>query len=256
MKTLISLLLLLVLFGCDNDAPAPKSSPHTLAKTSTELAPNYLEQPLKAKVNQHGLYRLVRSGGLIDDPNTSTGKAVARPVIEHVKTTERIPLMKGAQLYLQYRLWYLPDQPAYIKLRRVLKHPEMKLPNGKIATGSDYMLRQKVSVNQAIGYTGYGLDEDYELVEGDWVFEIWYQDKKMLEQTFTTYWPDEEEIVRLAPILALGNDVMTQVKPSESPDSKRSAPVMLVGDKGLTENPALMEMKRAIDDPNSQQPPQ
>ena len=28
-----------------------------------------------------------------------------------------------------------------------------------------------------IAYTGYGLDEDYELVEGDWIFEIWYQDE-------------------------------------------------------------------------------
>jgi hypothetical protein len=256
MKSLISLVLFLVLFGCENNASESKNTTNAPAKATTELTTSYLDQPLKAKVNQHGLYRLVRSGGLIDDPNTSTGKAVASPVIEHVKTTERIPLMKGAQLYLQYRLWYLSDQPAYIKLRRVLRHPEMKLPNGKIATGSDYMLRQKVSINQAIGYTGYGLDEDYELIEGDWVFEIWYQDKKMVEQKFTTYWPDEEEIARLVPILALGNDVMTQTKTSGSPDSKRSAPVMVIRDKELAENSALMEMKQAIDNPNSQKPPQ
>jgi hypothetical protein len=256
MKTLISLALLLVLLGCDNNTPESTNSTSTPAKASTEQTPSYLDQPLKAKVNQHGLYRLVRSGGLIDDPNTSTGKAVARPVIEHVKTTERIPLMKGAQLYFQYRLWYLPDRPAFIELRRVLRHPEMKLPNGNIATGSDYMLRQRVSVNQAIGYTGYGLDEDYELVEGDWVFEIWYQDKKMIEKKFTTYWPDEVETAKLAPILALGNDVMTQSRSTENSDSKRKAPVMIIGDKELAENPALSEMKQAIEDPNSQKPPQ
>jgi hypothetical protein len=37
------------------------------------------------------------------------------------------------------------------------------------------------------------------MVEGDWTFEIWYQGEKVIEQTFTTYWPDEEEISNLLP---------------------------------------------------------
>ncbi|MFC1772490.1 hypothetical protein ACFL3A_03950 [Pseudomonadota bacterium] len=28
------------------------------------------------------------------------------------KTTERIPLIKGGQMYLQYRIWPLQGQPA------------------------------------------------------------------------------------------------------------------------------------------------
>ena len=196
MKYLIPIALLLVLCGCERNSPVTQedsakvvTSPKGAASDET---PDDLDNPLKGHVGRVGLYRLVRSGGVIADPNTGTGKAVSKPVIELVKSTERIPLMKGAQLYLQYRLWYLPERPAYIDLRRVLKHPEMKLPDGSVATGSDYMLKQKVSVNQAIGYTGYGLDEDYELVEGDWVFEIWYQGEKMIEQKFTTYWPEKE----------------------------------------------------------------
>lgn len=262
MKHLITFIFLLALIGCSNGSRDSQDSAGVAPseEMATEGAavvkkPGYLDQPFRSRVNQRGLYRLVRSGGLIDDASTSTGKAVLRPVIELVKSTSRIPLMKGAQIYLQYRLWYLPDRPAYIDLRRVLKHPDMKLPDGSIATGSEYMLKQKVSVNQAIGYTGYGLDEDYELVEGDWVFEIWYEGEKVIDQKFTTYWPDEAEIAKLAPVLALGNDVMTQVDSPVKPGSKGSWPVMVVGDKEINESAALSEMKRAIEDPDNQNPP-
>jgi hypothetical protein len=152
------------------------------------------------RVSQHGLYRLVRSGGLVDNQHTSTGKTVSNAVIQLVRQTDRIPLIKGAHMSLQFRLWYFPDQPAYVDLRRVLKHPEMRLPDGKVSTGSDYMMKGKVSVNQVIAYTGYGFDEEYELLEGEWIFEIWHEDRKLVEQKFITYRPDDEEIAALAPI--------------------------------------------------------
>ena len=176
MKYLIPIALLLVLCGCERNSSVTQED-STKVVTSPEDAasddtPDNLDKPLKGHVGRAGLYRLVRSGGVIDDPNTGTGKAVAKPVVELVRTTERIPLIKGVQMYLQYRIWPLPAQPAYVDLRRVLKHPEMTLPDGSVSTGSDYMIKGRVSVNQVIAYTGYGLDEDYELVEGDWVFEI------------------------------------------------------------------------------------
>ena len=91
------------------------------------------------------------------------------------------------------------------------------------------MIKGKISSNQVIAYTGYGLDEDYELVEGNWVFEIWYQDKKVIEQKFTTYQPDEAEIAKLKPILALGNKVVGQSEPSKKPFSRFDWPRITVG---------------------------
>jgi hypothetical protein len=193
MKYLIAMVLLLALCACERDSPEPQNS----ARAASGAALSYLDKPLKGRVSQHGLYMLVRSGGLIDDAKTGTGKAVSKPVIQQIKSTERIPLIRGAQMYLQYRIWYFPDIPAHINLRRVLKHPPMTLPDGSVSTGSDYMIKAKVTVNQVIAYTGYGLDEDYEMVEGDWVFEIWHHDKKLVEQKFTTYRPDKEEQVAL-----------------------------------------------------------
>ena len=198
MKVLIFMALLLALCSCETNPPGMNGSNKTAGSGETL---SYLEKPRTARVSQHGLYRLVRSGGLINDPKTGTGKAVSKPVVERVKTTERIPLIKGAQMYLQFRIWYFPDYPAYVDLRRVLKHPPMNLPDGSVSTGSDYVIKSRVSVNQIVAFTGYGLDEDYELVEGDWIFEIWHEDKKLIEQKFTTYRPGEEERQRLRKLL-------------------------------------------------------
>jgi hypothetical protein len=233
MKHLIPIALLLVLCSCERNSPVTQedsakvvTSPESAASDETL---DDLDKPLKGHVGRAGLYRLVRSGGVINDPNTGTGKAVAKPVVELVRKTGRIPLIKGVQMYLQYRIWPLPAQPAHADLRRVLQHPEMKLPDGSVSTGSDYMIKGKVSSGQVIAYTGYGLDEDYELVEGDWIFQIWYQDKKMIEHKFTTYQPDKEEIAKLEPILALGNKAVGQSESTGNPVSRFDWPRITVG---------------------------
>jgi hypothetical protein len=257
MKYLIVISLLLALCGCERNSPDSQEdsardvpSPESTASVET---PDDLNKSLKGHVGRVGLYRLVRSGGVIDDPNTSTGKAIAKPVVELVRQTERIPLIRGAQMYLQYRIWPLPVQPAHVDLRRVLRHPEMKLPDGSVSTGSDYMIKGRVSSGQVIAYTGYGLDEDYELVEGDWIFEIWYQDRKMIEQKFTTYRPDEGELAKLEPILALGNRAVGQKEPTPGkPFSRFDWPKVIVGGKGAGEPAGVTETKRSLDDPLNQ----
>jgi hypothetical protein len=232
MKYLIPMALLLALPGCESNAPDPQASVEVVGSAevmTTEKAPGTLDTPLKGHISRPGLYRLVRSGGVIDDPGTGTGKSTVKPVVEFVRSTQRIPLIKGGQMYLQYRIWPLPAQPAYVDLRRVLRHPQMTLPDGSLSTGSDYMIKGRINSNQVIAYTGYGLDEDYELVEGDWVFEIWYQDKKLIEQTFTTYRPDEAEIAKLEPLLELGNRAVGQSEPSDKPFSRFDWPRIMVG---------------------------
>jgi hypothetical protein len=227
MKYLVPMALLLLLCGCQNNSLEPQTQDN--AKVASGKTPDHVNRPLKGHISRPGLYRLVRSGGVIDDSKTGTGKSVSKPVVELMRKTERIPLIKGGQMYFQYRIWPLPAQPAYVELRRVVKHPEINLPDGSVSTGSDYMIKGKISANQVIAYTGYGLDEDYELVEGDWVFEIWYQDKKVIEQKFTTYRPDEAEIAKLKPILALGNRVVGQAEPSKKPFSRLDWPRITVG---------------------------
>ncbi len=230
MKYLIPFALLILLGGCENNSTASQDAGKAAdSSANTVKTPDDSDKALKSHVGRPGLYRLVRSGGVIDDPSTGTGKSVVKPVVEMVRATDRIPLIKGGQMYLQYRIWPLPALPAYVDLRRVLKHPRMTLPDGSFSTGSDRKIKGRVSSNQVIAYTGYGLDEDYELVEGEWVFEIWYQGEKVIEQKFTTYWPSKDELAKLQPVLALGNRAVGQSKPSGKPFSKRDWPRIKVG---------------------------
>jgi len=219
--------MLLALIGCDKNVPEPAPDSDASANTSS-----YVDSVPQGRVSQRGLYRLLRSGGVVDNPNTSTGKTVSNAVIRLVESTDRIPLIIGAHMSLQFRLWYFPDQPAYVNLRRILKHPAMTLPDGTISTGSDYMMKERVSVNQVIAYTGYGLDEEYELVAGDWIFEIWHEDRKLIEQKFTTYQPDKEEIAALVSIFA--PDTPTQT--SDQAFSNRDWPRTVVEDAGEKES--------------------
>ena len=245
MKHLMSMAILFMLFGCDGYSSSSNST-----TGPTDITLDYLNKSLQGKVSQHGLYRMVRSGGVVDDDKTTTGKVISNPVIQQVETTERIPLMIGAQMYLQYKIWSLPDQPAYVDLRRVLKHPEMTLPDGTVTTGSDFEVKRKVSSNHVIVYTGYGFDEDYELVEGDWTFQIWYKDKKLIEQKFTTYWPDENELATLKPMLELGNQVQVKMQSPNSKSKKLNWPRVVAGvdqselPAGVTE--AIRDMEKPI----------
>ena len=255
MKYLIPITLLITLTGCERIAPESQDNASVIPpeKDTAEPSQSYLDKPLRGKVSQRGLYRMVRSNGVVKDPKTTTGKVVSKPVIQLVESTARIPLVKGAQMYLQYRIWPLPDQPAYINLRRVLKHPAMKLPDGSTTSGSDFNVKRKVSSNHVIVYTGYGFDEDYELVEGDWIFEIWLEDKKLIEQKFTTYWPSKEEITELRPVLDLGNKVLTRMESPNNPNSRLNWPRVIV-DKDNAEAPpgvteAIREMQKPIVQP-------
>ena len=237
---IILFLSILSLIACEQNATGSGNN-----SASSGVGSDYLRKPLQGKVSQRGLFRMVRSGGVVNDEKTTTGKVVSNPVIQQVKSTEKIPLVKGAQMYLQYKIWPLPNQPAYVDLRRVLKHPEMKLPDGTTTTGSDFSVKRKVSSNHVIVYTGYGFDEDYELVEGEWVFQIWHQDKKLIEQKFTTYWPDEKEIAELKPELELGNQVLTKMQSPNNKDPQKNWPRVVAGSSdvpaGVSETIRSME---------------
>lgn len=251
--------LLLMLGACGNPDEAQVGAERVAAQASDSRdALAYFGKPVVGKVARAGLYRLVRSSGVVDDPHTGTGKAVSKPVVQLVRPTRRIPLIKGAQMYLQYRIWPVPDHPAYADLRRVIRHPKMKLPDGRVSTGADYRIKGRVSANQVIAYTGYGLDEDYELVEGEWTFEIWYQDRKVIEQKFTTYWPDEAEVAAIEPVLRLGNRVLAKMRAGRGSNPRLNWPRVVIETDDGSDEPlsdtatALLEVKRSLDDPLNQ----
>ena len=144
------------------------------------------------KVIRAGIFKAVHEGKLLEDTSGTTGKSLKSLTLEFDKQSERIPLVKGTYLGFQYRISDLPpelENTRVIKLRRVLMHPEMTLPDGSATTGSDYMVTRKIKLGQVNSYDAYGFHEDYELVAGEWAFQLWYRDTLLVEQIFTTYQP-------------------------------------------------------------------
>jgi hypothetical protein len=196
MKYFMTCLLAAALVGCEQgadttDSQAAKSGADDAALENT--APEPVREPV-GKVVEYGLYKPVRKGRMRDEITTNTGKLINKPVLEFTEEADRIPLVKGTYFAYRFQLWDLPKEVAkkpIVEVRKVLVHPEMKLPDGDTSTGWDRVSKVRISAGQAIGFDGYAFNEDYELVEGDWTFQIWFQDQILTEQTFTTYWPEE-----------------------------------------------------------------
>lgn len=143
-------------------------------------------EDLTGRVIDYGIYEIIREGGLQRASGTSTGKSHRRSTLKLRETTERIPLRKGGFFGFYTRIEPFPGR-SYVDLRKVVKHPRMVLPDGTVKTGYELTERKKVSQGVLFSLTGYVFDEDYELVEGDWVFQYWYEDRLLVEQKFTSY---------------------------------------------------------------------
>lgn len=136
------------------------------------------------KVLRYGLYRLVKPGRTVAHDETATGRMVRGPTLELREQTDRIPLRQGLYFAYQYRLPVTTDKP-WADLERVLQHPPMRLPDGTLSTGSRRMIRKRVSAGEVFGLDGYALIEAYELVPGEWRFQLWESGVLRVEQTFT-----------------------------------------------------------------------
>ena len=202
MIRVIPLVLIVALCACDQTANSsgPDNNAATANTNITATARAASNPPdsqgPKAQVYQFGIYKSTRKGRITESAETNTGKVVSGVVLEHVKTTGRIPLVKDTYFGYQFRLFKLPPEvmvKPVMELRKVLIHPEMTLPDGSKTTGWDRTFKGKVETQQMMALDGYGLNEDYELVEGEWIFQIWYQDKKLIERKFVSYRPEQEQ---------------------------------------------------------------
>ena len=196
MKILLLPFLLFLLSACEpqQDQATSEIAPEFTSEPSQKI--EQADKQVTGRVLQYGLYTLVKGGEIIDDAKTTTGKGVSKPIITRDRTVERIPLVRNKYMAYQYRLSNISDK-SRVRLRRVLMHPEFKLPDGSTTTGSDFNIVKKVNRGKVFAYDAYALNEDYEMVEGEWIFQIWYKGDKLVEQRFITYQPDEEEMAKL-----------------------------------------------------------
>ena len=102
--------------------------------------------------------------------------------------TTDIPMILGTQFGLEYQINTQPSGRP-IDITTIIRFPEPGIVQPR---GRTY-LRSKETSRINIGEAhlhGYGFDETWELVSGEWVFEVWYRKALLISKTFNVYVPD------------------------------------------------------------------
>ncbi len=115
-----------------------------------------------------------------------TRNAVAADSVRGVQFTDftnEIPGVLGTNFGFEYVLNTSP-RGKKMRVRSIIKFPEpgLKTPRGKVYKES---VETKEVVIGPRNLHGYGFDEEWEIVPGEWVFEVWYKNARIIRKTFT-----------------------------------------------------------------------
>lgn len=188
-------------FAADTPPPGAKPAPKTIqpkksppaAANPAAAAPTPAPAPARrtaagplGSVLEYGYYNVEVEGDRYKDQSAPSGEVVAGLTVKLASLTDVVPLEKGRLFGFRFRISGLESRGNHVEVRQVVKHPRMRRPDNTVSTGYETKLGLNVRLGEVTDYAGYRLDHDYELVEGEWVFEFWLDDQKLLEQKFTT----------------------------------------------------------------------
>jgi hypothetical protein len=130
-----------------------------------------------------GIYT-VATGEVTADPAAPAGTIAAPIAATLVEATTTIPGRPGLEFGLRYVIVGEPAG-AEIPLDFVIAYPAP----GLVDPAEPEPLREsRFTRPKTIGetvYLGYGFENDWEIVPGEWRFEIWHGGAKLAEQRFT-----------------------------------------------------------------------
>ena len=103
-------------------------------------------------------------------------------------TTTAVPAQIGVRFGIEYKVVGAPGGKS-VSLKKVMVFPPAGLRSPAV---SQLLYRDESTVTPKIGatsYTGYRLDDPWELVPGPWAIQLWYGDRKLAEKKFTVAAP-------------------------------------------------------------------
>jgi len=130
-----------------------------------------------------GVYA-VETGQATQNPNTPTGAITAVDNVTNIEATTEIPASVGTEFGFQYKIVGEPSG-AEVTLDFVNIYPEQGLRD---PAGPGPVFESRYQRTKRIGetqYLGYGLENAWEAVPGSWTFQIWYDGRKLVDESFT-----------------------------------------------------------------------
>jgi hypothetical protein len=143
-------------------------------------------QGIQGKITGFGIFRFASKEEFIKSPETPSGVTrvtVGTPIL--VSATNVIPAKIGLRFGMSYEISNISGPDRVIDVTKIARHPRITKPDGTTTDGFTFVEKQNVQGGKVEGFTGYGFDHDYELVTGDWEFEIQYGGQTIGIQKFT-----------------------------------------------------------------------
>lgn len=111
--------------------------------------------------------------------------------VEFVEYTNDIPMEPHVNFGFQYILNTAP-KGRFIDVTHIIKFPGegLRTPGGRVYKQSTEQLDIRIGRPTLHGY---GFDFDWEMIPGDWVFEVWHRDARLVRKTFHIVPPDSAE---------------------------------------------------------------
>ena len=117
-------------------------------------------------------------------PGTAMGTQNTVANLKLISSTSTVSAQIGTRFGLRYRIVGSPNQ-AKVKLTIITRFPGKGLRNPKTGEQNSRDVALWDRNIGSVSYNGYRLDQDWELVPGTWTFEVWYEGRKLAEQSFT-----------------------------------------------------------------------
>lgn len=140
---------------------------------------------IKGEVLEFGTYNALTRKADVQAP-IGSGKQEA-PVhivktVEFLLHTNYIVAQKGTSFGFRYKLTGLPERPVVLNFETI--HPEFTLPDGSKNSGRVLHGECEPKAGVWDSTMGFHFDDDFEMMEGDWVMSVYYNKKKLVTQTF------------------------------------------------------------------------
>ncbi len=136
-------------------------------------------QSIEVEEVVYGLYKAEKSRS-VESQGSPTGQTLVSRNHGFYAKTDSIPMKMGIQFGVAYRLITPSDDPLQLKV--VWKYPKkIKNGNGKKFSTSEHMVLR--STNKVV-WEGYKLTDEFEMIPGTWVFEIYHKKKLLYSKEF------------------------------------------------------------------------
>ena len=171
---------------------------------------------VKGEVTEFGYYKMTADPKRYRNLASTSGYVQEGGKPELVEKTDQIPLELKQLFGFKFRISGFEDKRS-VQLKLVVSHPKIIRPNGSTSTGYSYPLVFDVKDGLIENESGYSIDHEFELVEGEWKFEYWYYKQKLLSQSFNTY--KKEETIEAEPTDTVNKEQDSRQEESRNEDA-------------------------------------